>query len=67
DGKIKEFHQFIGMELNPPEIDFVKLAEGMGVAGRRAERGKDLEAAIREALQAGKPCLIEAAIRNEEI
>ena len=67
DGKSKEFHQFIGMELNSPEIDFVKLAEGMGVAGRRVERGKDLEAAIREALQAGKPCLIEAAIRNEEI
>ena len=31
EGKAKEFHQFVGMDLTEPSLDFIKLAESMGV------------------------------------
>ncbi|MFM9107106.1 MAG: thiamine pyrophosphate-dependent enzyme [Chloroflexota bacterium] len=45
--------------LNP---DYMKLASAFGVAGRRAETPAALRTALREALHANEPCLIEVPI-----
>jgi acetolactate synthase-1/2/3 large subunit len=45
--------------LNP---DFVKLAESFGMAGYRAKNPDELRTALREALDANAPALIEAPV-----
>lgn len=45
-----------------PSIDFVGIAEGMGVRGERVERPEDLEEALLRALSAEGPSLLEVII-----
>jgi benzoylformate decarboxylase len=57
------FHmdRVVGTQL--PDIDFVTIAKGQGVAGRRVEHAKDLAPAIRDALQHEQgPVLLDVAI-----
>ncbi len=67
DGKAKEFHKFVAMDLIDPALDFPKLAEGMGVAAIRAQTPGALKDAIGDALASGKPCLIDAVVKSEEL
>ncbi|MDQ2640798.1 MAG: benzoylformate decarboxylase [Pseudomonadota bacterium] len=50
----------VGTEL--PGIDFVQLAQGLGCQGRRVTRAADLHAALREALAATTPTLVEVQV-----
>lgn len=50
------------LDLDRPELDFVSLARGMGVPGRRVECARDLMRAIREANAERGPFLIEAVM-----
>ncbi|MFX0543317.1 thiamine pyrophosphate-dependent enzyme [Roseovarius sp. S4756] len=50
------------LELDRPELDFVSLARGMGVPGRRVGDPANLYAAIRHAVIEPGPLLIEAAL-----
>ncbi|MGC8486960.1 MAG: thiamine pyrophosphate-dependent enzyme [Clostridia bacterium] len=50
----------IGSELVNP--DFVRLAESFGVHGLRVDTPDALEGALKEALQADAPCLIEVPV-----
>ncbi|PZX19049.1 acetolactate synthase-1/2/3 large subunit [Palleronia aestuarii] len=50
------------LNLDRPELDFVSLARGMGVPGRRVEDARELMEAIRTAASEPGPFLIEAAI-----
>ncbi|MCS7234836.1 MAG: thiamine pyrophosphate-binding protein [Armatimonadota bacterium] len=45
--------------------DFVQLAEAFGVWAVRVERGEELEEALRAALEAGRPALVE--VRSEDL
>lgn len=56
---------FTGMDLTDPEIDFVRLAESMGVAARRVSRGPDLRAALDWALEENRPALLDVAIQRD--
>lgn len=47
------------MDLTQPGLDFVEIAHGMGVAGRRVTQPEELEAAVREALALGRPYVLE--------
>jgi acetolactate synthase-1/2/3 large subunit len=49
-------------EIGRPDLDFVAIAHGMGVPGRRAERAEDLVGALREAYAEPGPHLIEAVL-----
>jgi benzoylformate decarboxylase len=49
-----------GSEL--PDLDFVALAAGQGVAGRRVETAAQLHEALPLALQANEPMLLEIEI-----
>lgn len=50
------------LDLTSPTMDFVKIAEGMGVPARRVDTAEDLAAAMRWALGEPGPHLIEAVM-----
>ncbi|MBV7255313.1 acetolactate synthase large subunit [Pacificimonas sp. WHA3] len=50
------------LDLSNPSIDWVSLAQGMGVPGQRATTVKELEAALKEAIDAPGPRLVEAIL-----
>jgi thiamine pyrophosphate-dependent acetolactate synthase large subunit-like protein len=52
----------LGTVLSPPEIDFCKIAEGMGIAARRVTEPGELKAALKEALGSGVPNLIDVVV-----
>ncbi|WP_018911891.1 acetolactate synthase large subunit [Thiomonas sp. FB-6] len=49
-------------DLGRPGLDFVRLAEGMGVPARRASTAQEFAAALRHALERPGPHLIEAVV-----
>jgi acetolactate synthase-1/2/3 large subunit len=52
------------LDLRNPELDFVKLAQGMGVDASRAETTTEFAAQFADAMQTGGPRLIEAVLPN---
>ncbi len=50
------------MDISRPRLDFVALAQGMGVGAVRVEQNADLAPALRDALDAKHPYLIELVI-----
>lgn len=57
--------QFIGMDITTPAIDFIALAQSMGVPGQRITRAVDIGAAVTEAIASCRPGLIEIMIGIE--
>jgi len=51
------------LDLHNPELDFVKLAEGMGVAASRATTTEEFAAQFAAAMATKGPYLIEAVLR----
>jgi benzoylformate decarboxylase len=56
-GRVFGMPQTVGTKL--PALDFVALAAGHGIEGRRVERPDALAAALRQALEADRPTLVE--------
>jgi benzoylformate decarboxylase len=54
-----------GADLVDPKLDFVALATGLGVTGRRIEDPDQLAQALTEALDAGVPYLLEVIIDGQ--
>jgi acetolactate synthase-1/2/3 large subunit len=50
------------MELERPKLDWVSLAEGMGVQACRVETVEQFKSAMSEALRTHQPYLIEAIV-----
>jgi acetolactate synthase-1/2/3 large subunit len=50
------------LDLGNPDLDFVKLGTGLGVASRRAHTGEELSGALDEAIAEPGPHLIEAIL-----
>jgi acetolactate synthase-1/2/3 large subunit len=50
------------LDLTRPPIDFVKLAEGMGVPARRAQTAEELADALQAGFAAPGPHLVEAVV-----
>lgn len=55
---------FVGMDMNDPPMDFVALAAGFGMAGRRVDDQAAIGEALREAIASGRPNLIEVPVAN---
>jgi len=53
---------FTGMEFDDPPLDFVALAQGMGVPAQRVTHAVAVDAALREAFADGGPYLVDAAV-----
>ena len=56
--------KFVGLDLDGPEIDYLRLAESFGVKAQRVESAEELRAVLPPALQADEPLLIEAPIER---
>jgi benzoylformate decarboxylase len=56
--------RFTGMDLRDPDIDFTGLARSLGVPGGRVTDPQGIVPALREALQAGSPRLIEVMVAD---
>ncbi|ARO15240.1 thiamine pyrophosphate protein TPP binding domain protein [Ketogulonicigenium robustum] len=55
-------NQFIAMDLQRPAIDYVALANSMGVTARRIDRASDIAPAIEAGIASGQPNLVEIII-----
>jgi benzoylformate decarboxylase len=53
---------YVAMDLEQPPIDFVGLAQSLGIPGKRAERAQEVKQALTHALAQDGPFLIEVAI-----
>jgi len=56
--------KFIGMDMDDPAIDFVGLAESMGVPARRITDPQHVGPALRESIQSGGPRLLDVSVAN---
>lgn len=52
----------VGMDLDDPPIDYVRLAESMGVSAHRVTTPGEVGDAAEAALRSGKPALVEVPI-----
>jgi acetolactate synthase-1/2/3 large subunit len=50
------------LDLSRPDLDFVVLAEGMGIKATRASSAEEFDAQLAEAMAARGPRLIEAMV-----
>ncbi len=57
-------HDFIGMDFVDPPIDFVQLAQSMGVQAQRVDCADDLVDALRVAQSTPGPKLIDVTMHN---
>ncbi len=55
---------FVGVDIVDPAVDLVALAHGFGADGVRVERLSDVTDAVRGALRAGRPCLVELPVAS---
>jgi benzoylformate decarboxylase len=56
--------RYIGMDLREPEIDFVGLAQSMGVPARRIIEPDEVAPALRAAMASGAPSLLDVRIAD---
>jgi benzoylformate decarboxylase len=54
--------KFVGMDLVHPEIDFVQLAQSLGVSAERVTKSKEVGPALQQALSRPGPSLIDIPI-----
>ena len=68
---LKRYRQQIGaaapedyphLDLQGPDIDFLSIAKGFGLAARRVEQPAEVGPALREAFASGKPWLLDVVI-----
>lgn len=57
-----ENQDFIGCTLDSPAIDFVSVAAGFGVSGRRVEQAGDVRAALQAGLSHAGPYVLEVVL-----
>jgi thiamine pyrophosphate-dependent acetolactate synthase large subunit-like protein len=56
---------FVALDLTDPPLRYDRIAESMGVHGRRVERPEELRPALEEALALGAPALVDVAIQSK--
>lgn len=54
--------RFIGMDIREPDIDFVALAQSLGVPAKRIENPAEIGPAVRAAVASGKPSLLDVNV-----
>jgi benzoylformate decarboxylase len=59
-------HPYQQMDLAGPALDFVRLAEGMGVEAVRVEKAEVIAPALAAAVAANRPYLVEIAIEGKQ-
>jgi benzoylformate decarboxylase len=62
DGASARSGQFVGVDLDRPDVDFVALAESFGVRARRPNTPREAAEAVAEGLASGEPSLLDVRI-----
>lgn len=57
--------RFVGMDIDEPEVDLVKLSESLGVAARRVARPAELRPALEWGLARQHPTLLDVSITRD--
>ncbi|MEQ9641166.1 MAG: thiamine pyrophosphate-binding protein [Alphaproteobacteria bacterium] len=66
--RLKAFHgneHFVGMDFDNPKLDFVGLANSMGMQAKRITDPADIAPAIKEATASGKPMLLDVMVEKD--
>jgi benzoylformate decarboxylase len=58
-------HPYQQMDLVGPALDFVRLAEGMGVEAVRVDNAGDIGPALAKAVAANRPYVVEIGIEGK--
>jgi benzoylformate decarboxylase len=58
-------NRFVAMEIDEPPVDYVALAESMGVEADLVEKAGDVGDAVRRAFDRGRPHLLELPIASD--
>lgn len=53
------------LDLSRPDIDFVSIAEGLGIPATRATSAEDFHQQFADAMEGEGPCLIEAMVEQQ--
>ncbi|HEY5930440.1 MAG TPA: thiamine pyrophosphate-dependent enzyme [Burkholderiales bacterium] len=61
---MRKTEKFIGMDMRDPEIDFIALAQSLGVPARRVNDPKDIGQALRECIASGGPHLLDVSVMD---
>ncbi len=56
--------KFTGMDLRDPDIEFVQLAQSMGLTARRVTDPQDIAPVLREAFASGRPNLVDIRVAD---
>ncbi|HVY04746.1 MAG TPA: thiamine pyrophosphate-dependent enzyme [Burkholderiales bacterium] len=56
--------KFVGMDMDDPAIDFVSLAQSMGVSAKRITDPAEVGPAVRESIAGGGPRLLDVRVAN---
>ncbi|MGZ8212856.1 MAG: thiamine pyrophosphate-dependent enzyme, partial [Burkholderiales bacterium] len=62
---LRHSERFVGMDMKEPDIDFVAVAQGLGVTARRIAAPGDLGAVLRNAVESGTPNLVEVMVAEK--
>jgi len=57
-------NRFVGMDMRDPEIDFVAVAEGLGMQAQRVSDPRAISSALNEAIRSGVPNLVEVVVAD---
>jgi benzoylformate decarboxylase len=57
--------RFVELDLTDPPLRYDRIAESMGVHGRRVERPEDIRPALEEAFALGAPALVDVAVQGD--
>jgi benzoylformate decarboxylase len=63
-GRAARDRRFIAMDLTDPELRFDRMAESMGVPGRRVEHPDELGPALRDAIAHDGPSLVDVVMEG---
>jgi benzoylformate decarboxylase len=61
---MRKTEKFIGMDMRDPEIDFLALAQSLGVPATRVESVADIGPAIRQCIARGGPHLLDVPVMD---
>lgn len=53
---------YVGMELDNPRVDFLKVARGLGLTAHRATQLSDVQDMVKQAIRADGPTLIDVEV-----
>ncbi len=56
--------RFVAMDLNDPPIDFVALAQGLGMQAQCIADPADISSVLKKAMASGEPNLVEVIVSN---